>query len=58
MVRAANNMLSFFSAQVPVSPGRTVCLTKEKRNWKAHPNAERLKQKFLNARRLFVVDKP
>ena len=32
MVRAANNMLSFFSAQVPVSPGRTVCLTKEKRN--------------------------
>ena len=41
MVRAAKNLHYFFSAQVPVSPGRTVCLIQEKHHWKAHPNAER-----------------
>ena len=30
MVRAANNLHYFFSAQVPVSPGRAVCLVSEK----------------------------
>ena len=54
MVREAKNLHHFFSAQVPVSAGRAVCLVSEKHYWKAHPNAERFKS-FLFLFRLFVA---
>ena len=47
MVRSAKNVHYFFSAQAPVSPGRTVCLVKEKHHCKTHPDAERFKRFFL-----------
>ena len=46
MVRTAKNVQYIFSAQVPVSPGRTVCLVEEKHHCKAHPDAERFKSFF------------
>ena len=60
MVRSAKNVHYFFSAQAPVSPGRTVCLVKEKHHCKTHPDAERFKRFFFvsDARRLFTVDTP
>ena len=50
----------FFSAQVPVSPGRTVCLMKEKTPLKSSSQRGAFQSLLLvsNARRLFIVDKP
>ena len=61
MVRAAKNVHYFFSAQVPVSPGRKVRLVKEKQPLKSSSRRGAFQSFCLfvsNVRRLFIVDKP